>query len=133
MITEIILLILGAFLVFVIDIVWWSIDFKKVEKGLEAHEHYHLGLELLIFGMGLSFLVELPVYFILGAGFAFIMAEWRQSVEIRTMNNGIDIKKKVVPGHPFAYGSIHFKQSSLIGIGLTIFLSVLLILKYVLI
>jgi len=131
MIIEIILLILGAFLVFIIDIVWWNIDFKKAEKGLEAHEHYHIGLELLIAGIGLSYFSELPVYFLLGAGFAFIMAEWRQTVEIREIKDEKEVKKDVIPGHPFAYGSLHFKQSTTIGIGLTILLSILLVLKLV--
>lgn len=131
MILEIILFILGAFLVFVIDIIWWNIDFKKAEKGLEVHEHYHLGLELLIAGIGIAYIVELPVYFLLGTGFAFIMAEWRQTVEIRKTVDGQDTIQKVVPGHPFAYGSTHFKQSTTIGISLIALLSIILVLKHV--
>lgn len=131
MIVEIVLLILGAFAVFVIDIAWWNIDFKKAEKGFEAHEHYHVGLELLIGGLFLSFVNELPVYFMLGAGFAFIMAEWRQVVEIRKNKDGKEEKKKLVQGHPFAYGSPHFKQSTAIGIGLIGFLIGLIVIKIV--
>ena len=131
MISELILLVLGAFLVFVIDILWWNIDFKKAEKGMEAHEHYHLGLELMIVGLIVSIFNELPSYFLIGAGFAFIMAEWRQAVEIKKTINGKVISQNVVPGHPFAYGSVHFKQSTAIGVGLTILLSVILVLRYV--
>lgn len=131
MISELILLVLGTFLVFIIDILWWNIDFKKAEKGMEAHEHYHVGIELLIVGLVVSFFNDLPSYFLIGAGFAFIMAEWRQTVEIKKTVNGEVITQKVVPGHPFAYGSTHFKQSTIIGIGLTIFLSILLVLKHV--
>ena len=131
MIVELILLVLGAFLVYVIDILWWNIDFKKAEKGLEAHEHYHLGIELLIVALVVSYISELPSYFLIGCGFAFIMAEWRQTVEIRKTVDGEEIRQKVVPGHPFAYGSVHFKQSTAIGIGLTVLLSAILVLKYV--
>ena len=50
---------------------------------------------------------------ILGAmALGFLAAEWTQSKEI--------IHKKVVPGHPFAYGSTHFRSSTMIGIILTI-------------
>ena len=131
MISELILLVLGGFLVFVIDILWWNIDFKKAEKGMEAHEHYHLGLELLIAGLIVSMFNDLPSYFLVGAGFAFIMAEWRQTVEIKKTVNGEIVKQKVIPGHPFAYGSNHFKQSTAIGIGLTVLLSIILVLRYV--
>lgn len=129
MIVEIVLLILGGFTVFVIDILWWNIDFKKAEKGFEAHEHYHVGLELLIGGVFLSLINEMLVYFMLGAGFAFIMAEWRQTVEIRETKDGKEEKKDVVPGHPFAYGSTHFAKSTAIGIALTGFLVGLVVVK----
>ena len=129
MLVEIVLLILGAFAVFVIDILWWNIDFKKAEKGFEAHEHYHVGLELLIGAMFLSFINEILVYFLLGAGFAFIMAEWRQTVEIRETKDGKEEKKSVIPGHPFAYGSPHFAKSTAIGIALTSFLAGLIVIK----
>lgn len=129
MITEIILLIVGAFAVFLVDIGWWSINFKKVEKGMEAHEHYHVGIELLIAGIVVSYFVDWPVYLMLGAGFAFIMAEWRQVVEIKKTENNKVTKKDVTPGHPFAIGSGHDAQSHTIGIGLSAVLGVLLFLK----
>lgn len=127
MITEIILLILGAFTTFVIDILWWNIDFKKAEKGLEVHEHYHVGIELLILGALLSHLTDHIEYFPIGMGFAFIMAEWKQTTEIRKTENGKTIRKEVVPGHPFAYGSEHFRKSTIVGMVLTGILVFLLI------
>ena len=99
--------ILGTLLVMIVDIFWWQIDFKKVERGLEAHEHYHVGLELIIAAMFVSLLHEGGASFLYGAGFLFIAAEWRQAVEI--------LGNKVKAGHPFAYGSVHFKSSSIIG------------------
>lgn len=73
----------------------------------------------------------MPVYFLLGAGFAFIMAEWRQTVEIRETKDGKEEKKSVVPGHPFAHGSPHFAKSTAIGIALTSFLVGLIVIKIV--
>ena len=121
MLIEIIFLILGAFAVFLVDIIWWTIDFKKVEKGLEFHEHYHVGLELLIISIALSYIDNFFIYLLVGAGFAFIMAEWRQTVEIAD--------KKVQPGHPFAYLSLHFHESTIVGIILVGILVTLVIIK----
>ncbi len=103
--------ILGAILVMLIDTFWWHIDYKKAEKGMEAHEHYHVGLELMIVAMIIDLFNGPIASFLYGAGFLFIVAEWRQAIEI--------VQKKVIPGHPFAYGSEHFKSSSIIGIALT--------------
>lgn len=106
--------ILGAFVVMWVDIFWWHIDYKKVEKGLEWHEHYHVGLELIIVA---NVLIAVTGNFwaiysvLLGAGFLFLAAEWRQAVEIKG--------KTVVAGHPFAYGSSHFKTSTIVGMVLT--------------
>jgi len=100
--------ILGALVVMLVDTFWWHIDYKKVEKGMEAHEHYHVGIELIIVAIIADFFNGSLASFLYGAGFLFIAAEWRQAVEI--------VKKKVIAGHPFAYGSIHFKQSSIIGV-----------------
>ena len=44
---------------------------------------------------------------LLGAAIGFLLGEWDQLKEIKN--------KKVVPGHPFAYGSTHFKSSCIIG------------------
>lgn len=108
---EIFPFLIGALIVMLIDTFWWHIDYKKAEKGMEAHEHYHVGLELFIVAMIADLFNGAIASFLYGAGFLFIAAEWRQAIEI--------VQKKVIPGHPFAYGSIHFKTSSIIGIGLT--------------
>lgn len=49
---------------------------------------------------------------IMGAAFGFLLGEWDQLKEI--------VGKTVKPGYPFAYGSNHFKTSSIIGISLII-------------
>lgn len=109
---EIFPFILGAIVVMLVDTFWWHIDYKKAEKGMEAHEHYHVGIELIIVAMAVDFFNGAVSSFLYGAGFLFIAAEWRQAVEI--------VNKKVIAGHPFAYGSVHFKASSVIGIVLII-------------
>ena len=100
MVIEVIFFVLGAFISFIVDVWWWNIDYKKAEKGLEFHEHYHSGLELLILGLLVSYVPSIMAFILIGAGFGFIMAEWRQVVEIA--------EEKVHPGHPFAYKSNHF-------------------------
>ena len=109
---EIVPFIFGTFLVMIIDTFWWEIDYKKAEKGMEAHEHYHIGLELIIVGIFVSIFQEQLASFLFGAGFLFIVGEWRQVIDTAGT--------KVVKGHPFAFGSTHFKSSSIIGIILTI-------------
>ena len=109
---EIVPFILGAFLVMWLDVFWWKIDYKKAEKGLEWHEHYHVGLELITLGIFVGLINEFLASVLYGAGFLFLAAEWRQAIEVI----GVDVKA----GHPFAYGSSHFISSTLVGIGLTI-------------
>lgn len=104
--------ILGAFAIMWLDIFWWTIDYKKAEKGLEWHEHYHVGLELFIVGIFLTSIWADLSSLLFGAGFLFMAAEWRQAIEIKG--------KTVVPGHPFAYGSVHFKSSTIFGLALTL-------------
>ncbi|MGI9229914.1 MAG: hypothetical protein ACR2P9_08660 [Gammaproteobacteria bacterium] len=116
-ITALLLICAGGVGAMIIDVLWWNINYKKVEKGLEVLEHYHMGIILMI-GAVLINLVYQPVsLFLIGMGFVFIVAEWHQSVE----KSG----KKIIPGKPFAYGSKHFKQSSAIGAGLGVFLLIL--------
>lgn len=95
-----------------VDIFWWHIDYKKAEKGLEWHEHYHVGLELIIVATFLASFHGAFSSLLLGAGFLFMAAEWRQAVEIKGT--------QVVAGHPFAYGSKHFKISTIFGMALLI-------------
>lgn len=123
MITEIVLFVLGAFASFVVDTWWWlKPTLQKAEKGLEFHEHYHVGLELIILGLALSYVDTVATYIVIGAGFGFIMAEWRQIVEPK---NG-----KVLLGHPFAYGSTHFTSSTVLGVILTGIAVSLVLFKY---
>ena len=93
---EILAFMLGALFTCLVDTFWWQIDYKKAEKGLEWHEHYHVGIELVIVGMIIMLFNEFAAYFLFGAGLLFILAEWRQAVEIKNT--------KVIPGHPFAFG-----------------------------
>ena len=119
MMVELLLFVMGVFAAFVLDAWWWTIDYRKAERGLEFHEHYHAGLELLILAL-LTFKLAstLLAYIPAGLGFGFITAEWRQSVEAAG--------RKVKPGHPFAYGSNHFTQSTLLGAALTTILIAIL-------
>ncbi len=104
---DVVAFILGSFTVMWVDVFWWQIDYKKMEKGLEWHEHYHLGLELMIVGLFVGILNDFASSFIFGAGFLFLAAEWRQAIEV--------VRNKVEPGHPFAYGSTHFVSSTIVG------------------
>lgn len=108
------LLFVGLFIAFIIDILWWTQkSLQKAEKGFEIHEHYHFGIELVILYIIISHFIDSVFNVILiGAAIGFVLAEWSQSKEIKGV--------RVVPGHPFAYGSSHFKQSSIIAIGLSI-------------
>ena len=110
----------GAFAVCIVDVLWWHIDYKKAERGMEAHEHYHVGLELLIASYITSLFYEPVSWLLVGMGITFIAAEWRQVHEIK--------KGKVVPGHPFAYGSSHFASSTIIGVVLCAVLAAVILL-----
>lgn len=105
---DLILLFFGLFVGLVIDIIWWvKPSLSKLDK-FQAHEHYHVALELLILFVIISYFTNSPVsLFILGAAVGFLLGEWDQLKEIKN--------KKVIPGHPFAYGSTHFKSSCVIG------------------
>ncbi len=130
-------LILGAFAAFAVDIWWWTriADAQKIEgksRLLKIHEHYHVGLELILLGFLLpwvvpdsstSFAILAAALFAIGCGFGFIMAEWRQVHEIKQM--------QVVPGHPFAYGSGHFKSSTAIGVVLVGLLAALMAIRFI--
>ena len=83
--------IYGFFIGLALDIGWWRINRSKYEKGLEAHEHYHIGFELGIIGAITGF----PIFY--GLMLAFVLAEWAQD-------------------HPFALKSKHFKESTIIGV-----------------
>ncbi|WP_299292094.1 hypothetical protein [Nitrosopumilus sp.] len=130
---DLVFFVLGAFAAFLLDTFWWvKPSINKYEKGaLKNHEHYHFGMELIIVGIILiwvanEYSIELSIVWsaLIGAGFGFIIAEWRQIVEPH--------KGTVTLGHPFAYGSDHYRQSTQIGvvifavmIGLLIYVMVL--------
>ena len=105
---ELLLLFFGLFAALVIDIIWWvKPSFSKLDK-FKAHEHYHISLELVILFIIVQYFTNSPFsVVIIGAAFGFLLGEWDQLKEI--------VGKTVKPGHPFAYGSSHFKTSSAIG------------------
>jgi Na+/melibiose symporter-like transporter len=112
-----ILFLLGLLLGLVLDRAWWEGKFSKYEKGVEELEHYHWGLLSWI----LAYLTPLWLSQVLwGLGAALVLAEWAQVGE---WENG-----RWRRGHPFAYGSNHFKVSTAIGAGLAIALLIPLLL-----
>lgn len=111
----------GLFAALIVDIIWWVKPTLSKSDKLQAHEHYHVALELVILFIIVDYLTQNSISLvILGAAIGFLLGEWDQLKEIKN--------KKVVPGHPFAYGSTHFKASSLIGGVLT---AVIFILAFV--
>jgi len=112
-----ILFLLGLLLGLVLDRVWWEGGFDKYEKGVEELEHYHWGLMSWI----LAYLTPLWLSQVLwGLGAALVLAEWAQVGE---WENG-----EWRRGHPFAYGSNHFRASTAIGTGLFVTLLIPLLL-----
>ena len=111
---EFLFLFVGLFIAFIIDILWWTQkSFQKAEKGFEAIEHYHIGMGLAILYIIIShFSDSIFNVIIIGTAIGFVLAEWSQSKEIKGV--------KVIPGHPFALGSSHFKLSTIIAIILCI-------------
>jgi hypothetical protein len=106
-----ILFLLGLLLGLVLDRVWWEGKFNKYEKGVEELEHYHWGLLSWI----LAYLTPLWLSQVLwGLGAALVLAEWAQVGE---WENG-----EWRRGHPFAYGSNHFRVSTAIGVALAVVL-----------
>jgi hypothetical protein len=90
---------LGFIFVTIIDRVWYEIDYKKAEKGLEVLEHYHYGIGL--FAVSFLFVEHIPVLAVglLGMGAAFIYHESKQK-------------------NYFSVTSTHFKSSLAIALGL---------------
>jgi hypothetical protein len=104
-----VILFFGVFIAFAIDIIWWTQkSFSKIERGFESHEHYHIAIELIILYLVIDYFFEIQFVLLAAMALGFLAAEWTQSKEI--------IHKKVIPGHPFAYGSAHFRSSTIIGI-----------------
>ena len=107
------LFFLGLFIAFILDIIWNNYErISKIEKNkLKFHEHYHIALELGILYLLLELFFNIKSEIIGGMAVGFVITEWSQFISIR--NN------KVIPGHPFAYGSNHFKLSNVMGFVLT--------------
>jgi len=97
------ILIISTFLGFIISIIldriWFSIDYKKIEKGFKILEHYHFGIILISVGFIIS--IQIISYFIIGVGMGLIYCESKQK-------------------NCFAFKSEHFRNSSIIGILLII-------------
>ena len=91
--------LVGVFFITIIDRIWFEIDYKKTEKGLEFLEHYHYGIALI--AIAIITIESIPILAggLVGMGAIFIYREERQK-------------------NCFAYKSSHFKLSSAIGIGL---------------
>ena len=102
---ELILVFFGLFLGLILDIIWQvKIKFNK----FQSHEHYHVSLELVILYIIISYFTD-SIYslVILGIATALLLGEWNQLRRV---------KENKVLGNTFAYGSVHFKKSSFIGI-----------------
>lgn len=109
---DLVLLFFGLFAALIVDIVWWVKPSLSKSDKFQAHEHYHVSLELVILFIVIDYFTHSTFSLvIIGAAFGFLLGEWDQLKEIH--------KHKVVPGHPFSYGSSHFKSSTIIGFILT--------------
>ncbi len=106
---EIIFIFLGLFAALIVDIIWWVKPALSKSDKFKLHEHYHIALELILVFIVIEHYTHSSLSLILfGAAVGFLLGEWDQLKEIKN--------KKVIPGHPFAYGSTHFKSSSILGI-----------------
>ncbi len=97
---------IGFILVTILDRRWFDIDHKKIERGYEVIEHYHFGVGLL--GIGIIVFAFFPVlaYILFGAGLGLIYHEAKQK-------------------NYFAHKSTHFRNSTIIGVGLVVIISCL--------
>lgn len=88
---------IGFIIVTVLDRVWFDVDHKKIEKGYEVIEHYHLLTPLWIIAFIMFEYSSALSYGLLAMGATFFYRECRQK-------------------NYFAYHSNHFKNSTIIGI-----------------
>ena len=108
-----VILFFCLFIALAIDIIWLTQkSFSRFENGFESHEHYHIAIELVIIYLIVNYFFTIPLDILPAMAVGFLAAEWTQSKEI--------LDKKVIPGHPFAYGSTHFRSSTIIGVILCI-------------
>lgn len=103
---------IGILAMLLIDTIWTERirHIKPIENSnvfLKWHEHYHVGLELLIISFVLSTMTSeynLLLAFLMGLGISCFITEWSQD-------------------HPFAKKSGHFTESAIIGIVLGFFVA----------
>ena len=93
--------IIGFFIITIVDRIWFLIDYKKAEKGLEILEHYHYSFVCWIIALLTVSFVPVISWGLVGAGVAFFYHESKQK-------------------NFFSYNSKHFKPSLYIAIGLCI-------------
>lgn len=99
---------IGILLVTILGQLWLKkIEYKKTGK-IQILEHYHFGIMLVAVGV-LFHEVGIVMHALIGSGFAFFYQEAKQN-------------------HLFAYGSTHFKKSTVIGILLTAATIIILVL-----
>lgn len=91
MIELIFMFIMGLALGALLDVFWFNINYSKYEKGFEVFEHYHVGILLGMIGV----IFSQP--FFLGLFIILFVKESDQT-------------------HPFALGSDHFRNSTIIGL-----------------
>ena len=101
---------LGGFGAMILDS-YWEKKGKKESIKLKAFEHYHNSIILITIGMFAYSTHPTITAGLVSTAIIFLVGEWRQ---IHYLKDGIPKE-----GHPFAYGSTHFKQSSVIGMILT--------------
>lgn len=89
--------ILGFLFITILDRLWFSIDYKKAEKGLEVLEHYHYFFPLWAIAFILFEHIPALSFALIGTGTAFFYHEAKQK-------------------NYFAHKSTHFKGSTIIGI-----------------
>ena len=89
---------------------YWEKKGNKESKKLEFFEHYHNSIILFIIAMFTFSTSPMITAALISVALVFLVGEWRQ-IHYTKDNN-------VLPGHPFAYGSVHFKASSIMGITL---------------
>jgi len=96
----------GFLFVTIIDRLWFKMDYKKVEKGLEVLEHYHYGIALFAVSFVVLSVSEILSFTLLLMGAAFIYHESKQK-------------------NYFSYTSNHFKNSTIIGVLLAVIAGVI--------
>ena len=90
---------LGFLGITIIDRVWFFIEYKKAERGLEVLEHYHYGIIAIGISIIIFEIINPLAVALMAIGFGFIYHEAKQE-------------------RLFAWSSPHFKPSTIIGVSL---------------